>query len=199
MNGIEKIIEHIKAKSAAECQAISKSAEDECARIRAEYKQAEQDEYWKAMGAGTKEAERRLERLNSLAALESKKKVLATQQEMIAEAFEHAAKKLLSLPETEYIAFLAKLACKASLTGTETIYLSASDHSRNGQEILSAANYALQATGKRASLTLSGETADIRGGLILSDGDIEVNCGIDALVSQYRNELSPRVANELFE
>jgi len=199
MNGIEKILAHIKSESAAECEAIAKDAAEQCERIRAEYAKAEQDEYWKVFNAGSKEAERRLERLNSLAALESKKLVLATQQEMIAEAFEFAAKKLIELPEQVYIAFLANLACGASLKGNETIILSQSDRDRIGKEVLSAANSALKAAGKTASLTLSDKTVDIRGGLILSGGDIEVNCGVDALVDQYRNELSPRVAAELFD
>ena len=199
MNGIEKILEHISSESASECAAIANDAAEECERVRAEYAKAEQDQYWAMVNDGTKEAERRLERLTSLAALESKKHVLATQQDMIVAAFELAAKKLVELPQAEYIEFLAKLACSASLTGTETIILSSSDLSRFGNEVLGAANSILSRTGRNASLSLSDKPADIRGGLILSGGDIEANCSVDSLVSQYRNELSPRVAAELFE
>ena len=199
MNGIDRILEHISSESEAECGAIAQSAAEECERIRQEYSKAEQDQYWELIDSGTKEAERRLERINSLAALESKKHVLATQQEMIVAAFDLAAAKLLELPEPEYIEFLAKLACSASLTGTEAIILSSSDLERFGSEVLSAANSILSKTGRIASLTLSDKTADIRGGLILSGGDIEANCSVDSLVSQYKNELSPRIAAELFE
>jgi V/A-type H+-transporting ATPase subunit E len=198
MKGIEKILEHISSESAAECDAIAKGAAEECERIRAEYARAEQDEYWELINGGTREAERRLERMGSLAALESKKLVLATQQEMIAAAFDLAAKRILGLPEREYIDFLAKLACSASLTGTETIILSKSDYGRLGPKVLEAANAGLKATKRDASLKLSDKPANIRGGLILSGGDIEANCSIDALITQYRNELSPKVAAELF-
>ena len=198
MNGIERILAHIKSESDAECAEIERAAVDECDRIRAEYAKTEQDEYRKLIDAGTKDAERRLERLGSLAALESKKHVLMTQQEMVAEAFEYAAKKLLQLPDSVYIAFLAGQACAASLTGSETIILSPSDYKRFGTDVLNAANSALLAAGKTAALSLSDETADIRGGLILSGGDIEVDCSIDALMAEYRNELSPAVASALF-
>ena len=198
MNGIEKILAHIKSESDAECEAINVSAAEECDRIRDEYTKTGQDEYRKLVDAGTKEAERRLERLNNLAVLESKKHVLMTQQEMVAEAFENAAKILLDLPDSEYIDFLAKQACVASLNGTETIILSASDRSRIGSEVLSAANSALRTAGKTASLKLSDNSADIRGGLILSGGNIEVNCSVDALIAEYRNELSPAIASMLF-
>ena len=199
MNGIEKILEHISSESAVECGAIAQSASEECERIRQEYAKAEQDQYWELINSGTKEAERRLERMNSLAALESKKHVLATQQEMIVAAFDLAAKKLLELPEPEYVEFLAKLACSASLSGTETIILSPADLTRIGAKVTEAANSILSKTGRAASLTLSDKPADIRGGLILSGGDIEANCSVDSLVAQYKNELSPRVAAELFE
>ena len=199
MIGIEKILEHIQSESAAECEAIERSAEEECGRIRTESKKAEQDEYRSLMDAGTKDADRRLERLNNLAVLESKKSILATQQEMVAEAFEYASKKVLELPESEYVRFLANQACNASLTGTEAIILSPSDFEHFGKAVLEASNSALRAAGKAASLTLSEKTADIRGGLILSGGDIEVNCSIDALVAEHRNELSPKVASVLFD
>ena len=199
MNGIEKILEHIKSESDAECEAIKLAAAEECDRINAEFAAAEQDEYKKLLDAGTSEAQRRLDRLNSLAALESKKHVLATQQEMVAEAFEYAAKKLLELPDSEYIEFLAKHAYAASLTGEETIILSPSDHDRFGKKVRDAANSKLKAAQKTASLTLSDKTSGIRGGLILSGGNIEVNCSIDALVAVYRNELSPSVSSVLFD
>ena len=198
MNGIEKILAHIKSESDAECEAVERASEEECKRIRAEYAETEQEEYRKLLDTGKKEAERRFERLKSLAALESKKHILATQQEMVTEAFAYAANKLLELPRGEYIAFLAGQASAASLTGKETIILSPSDYSGCGKDVLDAANAALKAAGKTASLTLSEKTADIRGGLILSSGDIEVNCSVDALVAEYRNELSPAVASVLF-
>ena len=199
MNGIEKILAHIKAESDAQCEAIEREAAEECERIRAEYAKIEKEEYTKLIDAGTIEAARRLERLGSLAVLESKKHILKTQQEMVLETFEYAAKTLLELPEGEYIDFLAKQACAASLTGTEAIILSAADQQSIGKKVLDAANGALASLGKTASLTLSESTADIRGGLILSGGDIEVNCSIDALVAAYRNELSPAVAAVLFD
>jgi len=199
MNGIEKILAHIKSESDAECEEIKREAAEECKRIADEYAKTEQDEYRKLVDSGTADAGRRLERLNSLAVLESKRHVLMTQQEMVTATFEHAAKALLELPEPEYIDFLVKQACAASLNGTETIILSPADRDRIGNEVLGAANSALQAAGRNASLTLSDNTANIRGGLILSGGDIEVNCSIDALVEEYRNELSPSVASVLFD
>ena len=198
MNGIEKIVEHIRAQSVAECEEIAKGADEECARVRAKYAQAEQDEYWKLVAFGKRELDLRIERLGSLAALEAKKQVLTMQKEMMAAAFELAAKKLLNLPEWEYIALFARLAYLSSLTGTEEVIFPPSDLPNVGEAVIRDANAALAADGKTARLTLSAKTTDIRGGFLMSGGDIEVDCSIDALLARYEHEIAPLVAAELF-
>ena len=199
MNGIEKIIASIESESAKECAEIEAAAASERERVRAEYAKKEQEEYWRVFDAGAREAENRLKRLSSLAAVESKKQILTTQQEMVDQAFELAAQRILSLPEHEYVGLLARLACRASVTGSESMTLSPADYQRVGPKLLDAVNAALRGAGKPASVTLSDETAWIRGGFILSSGSIEVNCSIDELVSQQRNALIKDVASLLFD
>ncbi|MCL2409152.1 MAG: V-type proton ATPase subunit E [Oscillospiraceae bacterium] len=197
MIGIEKIIAHIKAESAAECARIDQAALEECGRIRERHAQAEQDEYERLIDDGTKEAEHRLERLGNLAALEAKKQVLSTCHEMMDAAFELAAKKLRNPPE--YAAFLARLASAAAITGEEAMVFSESDLKRVGEEVRIAANAGLEANGKTARLKLSEKTADISGGFILHGGDFAVNCSIEALIERYRDELTPEVSAMLFD
>ena len=60
------------------------------------------------------------------------------------------------------------------------------------------ANAMLKEKGREAHLSVSSETADIPGGLILRHGDIEVNCAADTLVGLYRNRLAGQVAGILF-
>ena len=198
MNGIDKIIEHIVAQSKAQCEEIVDSAQEECKRIREEYSKIEQEEYWKKVNAGAKEAENRLIRLIALAELESRKNVLATQQEMMDAAFKLAADKLIALPPHAQIPLLATLACEASITGEEEIIMSSEDKTRFGESLLQAANEALRQEGKNASLSLSEAAADIRGGFFLSGGDVIADCSIEAIVSMHRNDLTPFAAAELF-
>ena len=112
MDGIDKLIAHIRLEAESNCRELSLKASDECERIRMEYAQAEQDEYWTRIDAGTKDTERRMERLNTLAEMEANKQLLATQQEMIAEAFSLAAKKISELPADEYDRLIKKLDLK---------------------------------------------------------------------------------------
>lgn len=112
MNGIDNIITNIRSEAELHCSELNAKASEECERIRAGYAQAEQDEYWSRIDAGTKDIERRMERLNTLAEMEANKQLLATQQEMIAEAFALAAKKISELPEDEYARLIERLDLK---------------------------------------------------------------------------------------
>jgi len=109
LNGLDKLIDHIRAEAKAECEEISRNAASECAQIRTDYARMEQDEYWKSINAGSKETEQRHERLMNLADMEAKKMLLSTQQEMVDEAFALAAKKLSELPKREYSRLCASL------------------------------------------------------------------------------------------
>ena len=53
--------------------------------------------------------------------------------------------------------------------------------------------------GVGAQLTLSQDTRNIQGGLILSDGEIEMNCTFETLVRLQREQLEREVARTLFE
>jgi V/A-type H+-transporting ATPase subunit E len=199
MTGVEKIIKHIASAAAAECEKIAESAVIECDRIRAEYAKVRQEEYLKIIHTGKKDVERRLERLTNLAELESKKQILTVQQEMLDAVFALTVNKLIKLPPDAYIAFLAKLACDASLTGEEEILLSAADKKKHGAKVLEAANSALSSSGKKGSLTLSDKTAEIRGGLMLSGNGVLTDCAVETLVSHHRNSLTPYAASNLFD
>lgn len=197
MNGIQRIIDHIKADAASESAAIAAQADARCAEIRAEFERAKQAEYQKILKDGTKRAEQHLERRASVTVLEAKKQVLTTKQEMVGAAFERAAQLLSDLPNDQYIPLLARLASEAARTGHEQLAFSPRDAKNVGEAVKDAANNLLRLSGLEASLTLADEVRNIRGGVIVINGDIETNCSLDALVSQHRNELSGRVAEKL--
>jgi V/A-type H+-transporting ATPase subunit E len=113
---------------------------------------------------------------------------------MVAESFDLAADKLVKLPEAEYVAFLAKLAAKSSVTHDEEIVLNARDRRAVGEKVVLAANRALGG----GKLTLSRDTGDFKGGLILRRGSIEANCTAELLVNLCRDEMAAELAGVLF-
>lgn len=198
MNGIEKITQRIDQDAQAEIDAIIAQAQTEADAITARYAAQAEKETADIVARGKVHAQERKERLASMADMEAKKVVLGAKQQMLDEAFALALEKLAGLPEEQYVALLTSLAVEASSTGKEKIILSQSDRARYGVKVATGANEKLAAAGKPASLTLSEETRPIRGGLLLSDGDVEVNCAFETLIRLSRSELSGEVLKILF-
>ena len=196
MDGIEKITGRINEDTQREIDALMADARREADEIAARYQAQARQESADIVERGRKAAAEREERLASVAQLEARKLELSAKQEMLRKAFDAALESLLTLPEEKYVALLADLAVRAARTGREEVILSQKDRTRYGKQAVTAANETL---GEKGRLTLSQETRPIRGGLILSDGDVEVNCTFEALVRLQQGELDRQVARVLFE
>ena len=228
MNGIEKITQRIDQDAQAEIDKILGDARSQAVEILARYEEQARKESQEILARGEKNAAEREERLASVAQMEAKKLTLATKQEMLDKAFDLALDRLVSLPDEEYVALLADLAARAATTGREQLIFSQKDRARIGKQVVAAANEKLAKTvapelpdalaeskagaildkvvsGASAllagtgMLTLSEETRPLRGGFILSDGDVEVNCAFETLVRLERGEISGEVAKALFD
>lgn len=198
MQGIETITGRIQADAQAEIDKIHADAAQKAEKIRADYAARVEREAADILARGENSAAERESRLVSAAQMDAGKMTLAAKQELLDQAFQLALDKLLHLPESDYIALLAKLAVSASAAGTEYLILNAADRTRVGDKVCAAANRLLADAGKPASLTLSEETRAIRGGLLLSDGAVEVNCALETLVRLSRSELTGEVTQILF-
>ncbi len=197
MNGIEKIAARIEADAKAEIAALEAEAEAQCAAIKAEAEAKAAEAYEKRMEKGRADCAARSQRLGAAADMEARKSILAFKQEMVSEAFEKAVEAIVNLPREDYIEFLASQAAAASSRGYEELVFSERDRAV-AEEAAKRANAILKEKGLEAHLSVSAETADIPGGLILRQGDIEVNCAADTLVRLHRNRLAAQVAGILF-
>lgn len=227
MEGIEKITAKIVQDAQAEIARMNQET-DEKVRSIAEAAQAQADkETADTLARGQRAAQERLERLKSAAKMEQRKLELAARQEMLAQAFDLALEKLCSLPEEEYVQLLTRLVLEASTTGKEQLVFSPQDRARVGKQVVVAANEAMvkqvapelpdaitdtkvgaflgkvvnsttaMVTGT-GMLTLSEETRPMKGGFVLVDGDVEVNCAFETLVRLQREKLEKEVDQVLF-
>lgn len=199
MKGTEKIIAHIRADGDAEAKKIIDAASKQAEEKRAESFKAALSEYEKLMQAGNAECEDILSGSRRIAEMEAKKSVLSVKQEMISAAFDAAREEIVNMPRDKYTQFLARMATEAAASGMEEIVLNARDKAEVGKSVCKAANELLSAKGTPGKLTVSEDTADISGGVIVRFGGIETNCSIDALIRQRRSGLSTEVAAAMFE
>ena len=204
MNGIEKITGQIDADVQKEIDAALDQARAQAKEIEARYESQAQTQGEALRRKGEQDAALRRERLVDVARLEARKTLLAAKQDLVGQAFDLALKKLLELPDQEYIALLAKLAVAASRTGREQVIFSQKDRSRYGKQAVTMANDMLaKKAGPRAAesagmLTLAEEARPMAGGLILRDGRVETNCSFEVLIHLQRDTLSAEVARALF-
>lgn len=199
MKGIDKITARILADAEAECAALKKESDARIEAIRAENEQKAQDEYVRLVREGVKDTEQRVQRLDRTAKLEARKSILSMKQETVSRAFDLARERIAELAERDYVAFLAREAAEAAITGQEEVIFCERDRASVGAKAVKAANERLAAKGMPGMLTLSDETRAMSGGLMLRQGDIEVNCTVDTLLDLVRGELASRVAEVLFE
>ena len=227
MDGIEKIMARIQEDADQEIARMNRETDEQIAALQAQARAQMDRERADILGRGERAAAERLERLKSAAQMERRKLELAAKQEVLGEAFDKALEKLCSLSDQEYIQLLTALVLRAVSTGREQLIFSQKDRNRIGKAVVVAANEALvkevapelpdsltdskvgaflgkmvnsataQITGT-GLLTLSEETRPIRGGFILVDGPVEVNCSFEAMLRLQREKLEKPAAEILF-
>ncbi len=198
MNGIERITQRIAADANQEAGATLAQAREEACEITARYRTQAAAETEQALEKGRQRAQERRSRLISAAEMEGRQELLTVKQELLDKAFTLALDRLCSMPEQDYIDLLAALTAQASVTGREQLILSPMDRTRYGVRVATKANGILSQQGRTAELTLSQQARDFRGGVILSDGDVEVNCTFETLVRLARSTAAGEVARVLF-
>ena len=138
-----------------------------------------------------------------------------------------ARQRLLDLDDEAYADLLSRMAAKSAKTGREEIILNDRDRRRVGDKVVAKANALLAqanapelprelksskagsllnkvvAAGSAilqgtALLTLSQETREMDGGLILREGNVEINCAFETQLRLLRGSMAAEVAGILF-
>ena len=195
MKGIEKITARIAADAEAANSVVREESAKRIAEINAEYEKKAQEEAAAILRAGEKEAQQQASRVERNAQLEAKRAILGVKQEMVSKAFELAKGKFAQMPQAEYVAYLSRQVVSCC-SGEAQLVLNAADKEKYGAQLEALCNLMLKGKG---TITVAEETADIIGGFILKQGDVEVNGTIDILLELIRGELAAQVAQVLFE
>lgn len=196
MTGIDKICERISLQADEVCREILARAEEEVCAIREEGDRTAAAEADAILARGKAQATEREARLAGVAELEAKKLHLKTKQSMIDSAYDEALASLCAFPDDRRTKLLASLAAKGAVTGSERVICIASDRESIGDAVVKAANDIL---GAKGNLTLAEETSGAKGGVILAEGNMEINCTFEIILRQMHDDLSGEVAEILFQ
>ena len=193
MNGIDKIIQRIEADAQVELDRILDAAKEHAEEITELYRDRAEAEAAELKARNEKNAAAREDRLVSSAQMEVRKTSLAAKQQMLEKAYTLALDKLCAMPDAQYIETVAELLVQAAPKGTGKVIFAPEEKVRIGAAAVAKANEKLG-----GQLTVAEETRPIRGGFILADGKVEVNCSFDTLVRLQKNETAGAVAKILF-
>ena len=194
MNGLDNISNKIIAE-----------AEQQAAKITAEAKLQAQDIIAKAEAQAAKEIEQgqssidarvadMAEKARIAATLERRRLVAITHQKLISTVFTTTLERLRALPPEKYQKLLITLAETALADGLGgELILNAADRVAYGESVVQKLN----AKGGEA-VTLSKESRNIPGGVIIKRGNIELNCALDVTVRMLSDSMANEVNRMLF-
>lgn len=195
MTGIEKIVAKIHEDAVEDSRRIVEEAEKQADRLLSEAAAAARASAAEVIRAAEEEREEIERRAVSMAGLEVRKMRLELKQKLLQQAFDQAFSQLISLPETDYETFLTALVSSAAENGAELVF-SAKDREKYGAAVVSGVNALTKKRG--ITVSLSEETRDIPGGVIICNGRVEINCAFDTLIRDQREALAAETAKILF-
>lgn len=196
---LEDILRKITGEAQAQAQEILRSAQSERESLLAEAGLRAKAGVEQIQVAGKAAADEARRKELSTASVEVRRTLLSAKQEVLAQVFEQSLANLAALPEPDYRALLADLAAGAAVSGNEQVVVSPRDRGRLGDQFLAMANERLAARGLPGELSFAAGTRPLRGGLILSSGDIDINCSFERTLASLRDDLEPAIAAMLFE
>ena len=221
MRGLSKITDKILDEARAEAAERLAAADAESAKIYAEYKQKAEKEIQLAEAEAKEEAGQILARTRSAEQTVRKNIIFKAQGDMIDKAFASAKDELCELADEQKIELLSGLMLSALASEFEAeqsradvygvdedegvryyeVMLNARDRDRIGEALIN--HFKRKIVGKDfgdmpARVSLSKDSANIEGGLIIKVGDVEINCSIETIVSRLRPSLEAKVAKILF-
>ncbi len=197
MKGIDSIKEKITAQAQAKADEIMAQARSQAEAVTAEAEKQAAREAAAIKERGEKQAQEAYKRILSAAALQQRKAVLATKQEVLEEAFSSAFDQLRELSGSDYEAMLVRYIVENAAGGEELVFGSLDREA--APRVAEKAAAEMKAKGADTGFTVSDEAASFGKGVLLRRGELEINCSLAAIAQSMKDSLSSEVAKVLFE
>ena len=194
----EKLRQKILSDAEAEARKIVEEGQGQARSIRDEAEAQVQRIASEFAEKARAQAEEYVRRQISLRELEARKAVLTEKGSLIDEVFDKALQELRQSDRKGGYSLTRDLLLSSIEVGGEEIILSEEDKKGIGTSFIDDLNGQLKKAGKRGEVKISGETREIRGGLILRRGRAETNGSFDTLLAMLRDEIETELAGILF-
>jgi V/A-type H+-transporting ATPase subunit E len=198
---VENIVKRIVDEAQSSARSVAEKGDQEMAKLRASLDLEGRELKEAAKKKIEVEAEEIVKRRVSSARLEGRKRVLGQKDMIMGEVYAEAKSRVLALPEDKYLDFLKKLVVSSSVPGDQKIILSHGDKTRLKAKLPQWEKdvaQELKKKGIKGSVSLSEETKDIEGGVVLSQGRTEINLSLDVIMAETKYLLEGEITEILF-
>lgn len=196
--GTERIENRILEQANIQADTILQKAQDDATKvIEQAKKEAEKQAIIVRKQAQEKIAEDE-RRSTSVADLESRKLTLSAKRVVLEKAYEEAYAAFLRLDDATYIQLYQTMVLQSIESGNEEIIPASFDRDRLGQDFVNTINQALKEQNRLGNITLLPPNEQMRGGVIVKDGRMEINLSTETVLQRAREKTESDVARMLF-
>ena len=198
MENLSPLVKKIMAQAEAEAAQIIAEAEAYCRKV-AEDGEAEASRKSEAILARAEaEGRENVRRASVQASLSLRNAALSEKGKWVAEVMADLPSKLHSLNDKDYATMLRGFVLAAAPIGLVHVHPAEVDKEIFDCSFVKGINEAIQARGQDTSLILTGECADIEGGILLEGDNVSVDCSLDSICDYHKEELEPIILAQLF-
>lgn len=198
MENLSPLVKKIMAQAEAEAAQIIAEAEAYCRKV-AEDGEAEASRKSETILARAEaEGRENVRRASVQASLSLRNAALSEKGKWVAEVMADLPSKLHSLNDKDYATMLRGFVLAAAPIGLVHVHPAEVDKEIFDCSFVKGINEAIQARGQDTSLILTGECADIEGGILLEGDNVSVDCSLDSICDYHKEELEPIILAQLF-
>ena len=220
MIGFDKLTEKINNDAKIAANEVICKANEEIARIQAEYAAKKENAHKEIFESALSRAESIKNDARARAAREYDAIIAKHKDEMISDVVDSAANEIVSLKDEKYIAFMSGLLakvlfeqlayekdrlekCGEDVTPEKyVLILRKKDRDAHGEKIIAALRRATVgkiSAGVLDKVVLSSKTISVKGGFILDAGEIKIDASIEAIIKNIKKSAGDDIAKMLFE
>lgn len=193
MEGYQKLVGKLKSEASAKSEAVLRDARLKAAELVRSAKDKAKEDLANAKTAALKNKADIAARRATVAQMDGRKLISAVKAEILDEAFRSAKKSLLNLPDAEYKKLVKAMIVSAAEDGEEVVF-SKADKKRLTAAFVDAI---VKETGLK--ITVSKDTGDFDGGVILRGKTADKNMTFDVELQEFRERNEAEIGRRLFE
>lgn len=197
MTGLDNILKSITDDAKKKADKIILEAKNEEKKILESSRLKANERFFEIVNNAESQAREIMKRAKSQAELERKNILLEKKYNLISDTILSTKNYILNLDDKNYFNLILLICEKYALPYKGEIIFSDEDFKRIPRGFKTAVSKIAKEKG--GDLKISEKTRNISGGVILSYGEIEENCSIDALINENHDDLEDRLNLLFFE